>query len=97
MTDGRIKVQHDGMSHLIDQLGAGLAGIRSSLDTLDAEVATLRDRWSGEASDAYDRAQRAWSAQLAEFADYLALNRDRAIDAQDVFADAKKRNAQIWS
>lgn len=38
--------------------------IQQDLDRLDARAAVLRGDWSGEASDAYDRAQRDWTARL---------------------------------
>jgi WXG100 family type VII secretion target len=97
MSGDHIKVVHAGMSGLIDTLGSGVQGLARVLDELDAEVSTLRAGWSGEASDAYDRAQRQWTSQLQEFTHYLQHHREQAARAQDLFADAKKRNEQIWS
>jgi WXG100 family type VII secretion target len=97
VSEERTKVLHESMTGLVDRLTAGVAEIQRVLDTLEHEVSTLRGGWSGEASDAYERAQRAWTAQLHELHVYLAQHRDSAAHAQDVFATAKKRNEQIWS
>ena len=97
MTDDRTKVLHEGMTGLVDLLSSGVQRISQVLDSLDGDVSTLRDKWSGDASDAYDRAQREWSARLRELTVFLQQHRDSAAHAQDVFADAKRRNEQIWS
>lgn len=43
---------------------SAVAQIQQELDELDARVGTLRGAWTGEASDAYDTAQREWTLHL---------------------------------
>lgn len=46
------------MESLVGALRAATTSISRELDGLDEEVATLRSKWGGDASDAYDAAQR---------------------------------------
>jgi WXG100 family type VII secretion target len=97
MSDEHIKVHQAGMSNLVDVIGAGVEQLTRILDELDSEVSTLRSRWNGEASAAYDRAQETWTVQLRDLTQYLQYARGRAANAQEIFAEAKSRNQQIWS
>lgn len=85
------------MDQLTERLQAGVNELTRILDHLNQEVATLRGNWTGSATDAYDRAQRQWTAQLREMNELLAQHRGTAHHAQEIFRDARRRNAEIWS
>lgn len=93
----RIMVTNAGMDELIDRLRAAIAQFTHLLDALDQEVATLRGKWTGEASDAYDRAQRDWTARLTALNELLAEHRNQTVRAQEIFQDARKKNEALWS
>jgi WXG100 family type VII secretion target len=92
-----IKVTHAGMDQLIDLLQDGVRNITGILRTLDDDVADLRARFTGEASDAYDRAHRDWTSRLDEMNDLLAHHRAHASRAQEIFQGVARKNADLWS
>ncbi len=65
MTD-RLGMGFGQMERLIGTLQNATSAISGRLDRLDEQVAVLRGAWTGEASDAYDRAQRTNREQLRE-------------------------------
>lgn len=92
-----IKVIQAGMSTLIDRLHDSVNAFDAILRRLDDDVAKLRGAWSGEASDAYDQAQKAWSNQLEEMNALLASHRRDSIATAERFKDAVSKNTQVWS
>lgn len=93
----RIMVTQAGMDQLIDQLRDAVQHFTQLLEVLDQEVSTLRGRWTGEASDAYDRAQREWTAKLTALNELLAEHRHTTVRAQEIFQDARRKNEALWS
>lgn len=71
MSLGSFSVQTGQVQALSEQIRTGAVGIREELDTLDAKVGQLRASWSGSAQEAYDVAQRQWTAQLVELQQVL--------------------------
>jgi len=92
-----IKVTQAGMSALIDALRDAIQGIEAILRELDSKVSELRGGWSGEASEAYNRAQARWTAQLDEMNGLLARHRNDTIAGAELFKDAVAKNREIWS
>lgn len=93
----RIMVTQAGMDELIDRLRDAIRQYAHLLDALDQEVAVLRDKWTGEASDAYDRAQRDWTAKLAALNELLAEHRNTSVRAQEIFQDTRRKNESLWA
>ena len=93
----RIMVTQAGMDELIDRLRDAIRQYANLLDALDQEVSTLRDKWTGEASDAYDRAQREWSAKLVALNELLAEHRNTSVKAQEIFQDTRRKNESLWA
>lgn len=75
------KVDTDRVLEMVEALRVTNAGIESELEQLDARVRQLEDAWSGEARDAYSRAQAQWRRELAD------MNR--------TLADAARRSAKV--
>lgn len=77
---------------------AAVAQIQQELDELDAKVATLRSEWDGEASRAYEHAQREWTFELnrmrALLEDY-GVRLDRINERYRVASE--KVRERIWS
>ena len=92
-----IKVTQQGMSQLIDRLHEAIQRIETILRGLDENVEKLRGGWTGEASDAYDRAQRAWATQLNDMNELLAYHRRETIQTAENFQNAVRKNQQTWS
>ena len=71
--------------------------IEELLAALETEVATLRDAWSGEASEAYDVAQRTWSANLREMRRLVAHYGVRVSDVDARYRAASRTiGDKIW-
>lgn len=84
------------MERLIGTLQASTSAIGGRLDRLDEEVAALRGAWSGEASDAYDAAQRTSRAQLREMNRILRSSGGAAEQIMARHAAAAAAVEKLW-
>lgn len=66
MSTASSMVRPEQVHHLADSVNQASQKIVSELATLDSAVAKLRDRWSGEAQEAYNTAHRAWNTKIDE-------------------------------
>ncbi|GAA3594709.1 hypothetical protein GCM10022198_18170 [Klugiella xanthotipulae] len=84
----------------LDALSRGMARatreIREILAALDVAVSTLRAEWTGAASDAYDRAQRDWTCELAAMNDTLERLSDRVENANQNYQETERSNIRMW-
>jgi early secretory antigenic target protein ESAT-6 len=82
--------------NLVASLRASTREIQQRLEALDAEVSRLKDSFTGAASEAYQRAQSEWRAQLSAMND--TLDRAAAVVAEsgDAFAQTDKKAARSW-
>ncbi|MFN3865796.1 MAG: WXG100 family type VII secretion target [Demequina sp.] len=62
---GRIEAQPESMRSIADSLGTAAGDVQGELDTLTVHLNTISGAWTGEASQAYQAAQRDWSASMA--------------------------------
>ncbi|WP_159501998.1 WXG100 family type VII secretion target [Microbacterium sp. 18062] len=92
-----LSVSGEGLEHLRDSLAQASREIGEDLATLDEKVSNLRSEWSGEASDAYDRAQRQWTANLQELNRILREYSDRIVDIDARYREASRTiEGKIW-
>ena len=92
----RIALQPDGHAESVTNLMRATDGIQGELDALDAQVAVLRDRWSGEAQLAYDQAHREWSAAMTRMREVLRDATSAAQTAGTGLAEADSNAAALW-
>lgn len=92
-----ISVSGEGLMQLRESLARSSQTIGQILTDLDERVATLRSGWSGEASDAYDRAQREWTASLNELGAILQDYSDRVVEIDARYREATNTiKGKIW-
>lgn len=92
-----IAVSGEGLGSLRESLARTAQGIAEELRTLDEKVARLRGEWSGDASDAYDSAQREWTACLDEMGRILQEYSERVSDIDARYRQATQTIAgKIW-
>jgi len=91
-----LKVDFDGLGEAVSRLTRAQEAIGGILDALDSEVKTLRARWTGEASDAYDSAQSELSSGLREANDQLAAAAAGILRANERYRKAEATNAAHW-
>lgn len=65
------------VSALAGQIRNGSNNIKSTLDGLESEVNKLKGAWSGEALEAYNQAQRKWTASIGEMQQLLTQIADK--------------------
>jgi WXG100 family type VII secretion target len=94
--DNAMKVEFEAITDAVARLGTAEAGIGATLSALDEQVARLRGRWSGEASDAYDRAQQEWTTAIRELNELLAQATASLTAARDGFRAAEDANIARW-
>lgn len=92
-----IKVSGRQLEALRDALKQSNNEIAGVLRDLDGKVTSLRSAWSGEASDAYDKAQRQWDGHVAELNRILAEYAGRLNEVDAVYREATSTIAdKIW-
>jgi WXG100 family type VII secretion target len=79
------------------RLAEATAGIRDELTALEAAADKLIGQWSGEAADAYRKAQSEWNAGLARMNDILAKSSSAADAAAARYAAVQTKIAERWS
>jgi WXG100 family type VII secretion target len=80
-----------------ERLDVASGEIASRLDELDAEVATLRGRWSGDAAEAYRRAHVQWNERLDNMRRILTDAVTAAERSSSRYAGAQAKVAERWS
>jgi WXG100 family type VII secretion target len=80
-----------------ERLDVASTEIAARLDELDAEVATLRGGWSGEASEAYRRAHVEWNERLRNMRRILRDAVSAAERSSARYATAQAKVAERWS
>ncbi|QCB92517.1 WXG100 family type VII secretion target [Cellulomonas shaoxiangyii] len=93
----RFKVDPDGLLRTVEALRVANAGIEAELERLDAQVRRLDDAWSGEARDAYARAQAQWRQELAGMNRTLADAARRAANVSARYTATREAVAARWS
>ncbi len=73
-----------------------VSDIERSLDDLHRHLAALTATWTGDAADAYGRAQAEWFAAAEDLRMRLAGLRDLVLTAHDNHAGAVRTNTAIW-
>ena len=93
----QIRVEDTVIEASVTRIDAAIDEMQRLLDDLERRAAVLRTGWTGEASDAYDRAHRDWdqSIRVLEKAArdvaavaHSGVKRFRALD---------EANARVWS
>lgn len=85
----------------VEALGAALEGaalgIETHLASLRRSADALAGRWQGEASDAYQGRQSAWSHDMGTHAQALRGAADAARTAAAAYESADERVGALWS
>jgi WXG100 family type VII secretion target len=92
----QMKMRFGDMEQLLLSLAQANASIEATLEQLDERVATLRSQWSGEASDAYDHAQRQSRNQLREMNGILSRSHTAADQIVTRHRAAAAEVAKLW-
>ena len=85
-----------GLGEVIEALRNANLAIAAELDRLDVAVSVLEGQWSGEARDAYVRAQRAAHAQLVAMNQALASAHRAGGSVVRRYAEAQHTVATVW-
>lgn len=93
----RIRVEHEPLAQSIAVLADTADRIRGLLDELDSEASGLRQLWTGQAQEAYSRAQREWTECADAMQTALTSAAAAAARAQARTRDAEAHVASLWS
>ncbi|MDR6689535.1 WXG100 family type VII secretion target [Microbacterium sp. 1154] len=92
-----ISFDSDRHEALLVSLRVATNAIGAELDALERKANTLRSSWSGEARDAYDEAQNAWSACMRGFHGVLSDTNIVAASAGDSLRQAEQAVRSLWA
>lgn len=92
-----ISFDSDRHEALLVSLRAATTTIGVEVEALERKANTLRSSWSGEARDAYDEAQNAWSACMRVFHGVLSDTNIVAASAGDSLRQAEQAVRSLWA
>ncbi len=70
--------------------------IAQTLEALDVEVSTLRQNWSGDASEAYDATHAQWLRNFSEMNRILYSASSAAANSTEAYANARSKIHARW-
>lgn len=97
MSVGKVRYDPESLQSTAALLAEATEGIQARLDALEAEASTLIGSWSGEAADAYRRAQHEWNASLHSLNTVLRSARRATETSAARYATARDKIAARWS
>ncbi|WP_181157425.1 WXG100 family type VII secretion target [Microbacterium sp. MYb62] len=93
----RVAVDHDAVANAVARLALTVRGFEHELDTLDAAATQLKDTWTGDAQNAYERAHREWSAAIRDMKALLAEATRRLITANAISGETAAIATGVWT
>lgn len=90
------KFSPERIQSVAGSVSAANTAIATELETLDERVRVLRAGWSGEASDAYDKAHREWTARLTAMNKILASASNAASKSSERYAAGRVKIEERW-
>lgn len=90
------RVDTDRVLEMVEVMRGTNTDIAAELDQLDAQVRRLESLWTGEARDAYSRAQAQWNQQLADMNRVLADAARRSEKVAARYSAARQAVATRW-
>ncbi|MFF1539701.1 WXG100 family type VII secretion target [Microbacterium sp. NPDC058269] len=93
----RVAVDHDAVAATVAQLALTVRGLERELDALDAAATQLKDTWTGDAQNAYERAHREWSAAICDMKTLLAEATLRLITANAISGETAATATGVWT
>lgn len=97
MTTGTTKVSPAEVHQLSEFVTRQSRAITDALGELDSKVGKLKASWDGEAKEAYDAAQRAWSTQITEMNALLGRVGAKLIEIGNGYSETDRRGAGRFS
>ncbi len=85
-----------GVEDALAEMSRANAAIDASLARLDRRLSVLRSSWTGDASDAYERARQEWTASIARRNRMLDRVRRSGTGIVDAHRDASDAVHRIW-
>jgi WXG100 family type VII secretion target len=92
----RVEIDFGRMEGLASSIGSANSTITSLLSHLDNEVSSLEGAWTGDASTAYTRAHKEWSASISELNRILGEVRTVTATITDRHRAAEQKVQKLW-
>lgn len=91
-------IRFDAAAHneFVRAIAASTAAIGTALDDLETAAARLREKWGGDAQEAFDAAGAQWTAQMIDIRDVLDAAAALASSTRTRFADAESAALAMW-
>jgi WXG100 family type VII secretion target len=90
---GTTKVSPAEVHILSEYVSKKSAEIGDALTELDNKVSKLKGSWDGEAKEAYEAAQRAWTTQITEMNGLLARVGGKLVEVGNGYSETDRRGA----
>ena len=91
-----LRVDHQGLDRVADDLMGVVNRIDARMSELDAELAPLRSDWVGQAQQAYTVAKARWDAAIHEMRDLLRTTSQQVAQANAEYRAADARGARAF-
>jgi WXG100 family type VII secretion target len=94
---GNQEVRFSQMEQLSQLLADATTGIDGVLTQLEERVAEVSGDWTGEASDAYQKAHAEWDASLKEMRRMLSRTQATHVAVTERYQLARANVSKLWS
>lgn len=91
-----IRVSHEGLDRAAEGLRHAVRRIDERLDRLEADLAPLREDWTGEAQQAYEVARHRWEQAMREMRDVLDSTSRTVVESNAAYRAADLRGATAF-
>ena len=91
-----LRVDHQGLDQVADDLMRIVNRIDARMSHLDDELVPLRSQWVGEAQQAYVVAKARWDGAINEMRDLLRLTSQQVTQANADYRAADARGARSF-
>lgn len=94
---GEVKVSGGEIAALAERLQQTHRAMSEELTKLQGALDRLSVEWSGEAQQAYKRAQTRWNDALHALNNEIDRLRRRTQEANEAFLETERANMRLWS
>ncbi|MFC4224042.1 WXG100 family type VII secretion target [Lysinibacter cavernae] len=91
-----MSVTPEMVNSLSEQIRTDSNNIRQTLDTLEANVKTLKNSWQGEALESYNQAEREWKQLVEQMNATLVRISSATGEMANAYVSKDKANASLF-
>lgn len=92
-----VHVNYETMETLMNYLASAASDITTRLDTLESQLAPMRENWEGQAQEAYITAKVRWDGAMMEMTQLLEQARANVLASADSYRNADQQGKKLFN